>query len=357
MRLLIITQGVDKNDPVFGFFHRWLIEFAKHVESLEVICLYEGVHELPANVRVHSLGKKSAAKNGSLFESAMYAMRFLRLVWKLRNQYDEVFVHMNPEYVLLAGIFWKWWKKRVGLWYLHKSVTLKLRIAEKLVDVIFTASKESFRLPSNKVQIVGHGIDTETFVCNTSVPESDHLRLVTVGRVTRAKNLDVLIEAARVLGENDVKNSLEIIGVPVRSDDVTYAEELAKQISQLHSERVSARVLGSKTQEEVLKLLCGYDMFIHASTGTGSIDKAVLEALACGVPVVSTSEAFKNLLLPSGLYVTEETPEAIASAIMFFVSLPKVEKARIRSLLHDQIAQDYSLSALVPRILGLLEGA
>jgi hypothetical protein len=143
MNLLVTTQIVDSTDPRLGFFHQWLEEFAKHCEHVEVICLYEGTHALPQNVSVHSLGKEKRAAS-----SVAYAYRFLRLSYKLRNQYSAVFVHMNPEYVVLGSVFWCLWNKRIGLWYLHKSVNLKLRLATLLADVIFTASEESFRLKS-----------------------------------------------------------------------------------------------------------------------------------------------------------------------------------------------------------------
>ena len=85
MRLLIVTQTVDSGDPILGFFHRWIEEFAKHTERIEVICLREGFHALPANVRVHSLGKERGAAG-----RATYALHFLSLVWRLRHDYDAL---------------------------------------------------------------------------------------------------------------------------------------------------------------------------------------------------------------------------------------------------------------------------
>ena len=61
MKLLIITQKVDKNDPILGFFHGWVEEFAKNVEKLTVVCLGVGEYDLPQNVQVFSLGKKIGA--------------------------------------------------------------------------------------------------------------------------------------------------------------------------------------------------------------------------------------------------------------------------------------------------------
>ena len=153
MKLLICTQKVSLTDSNLGSFHRWISEFAKHCEQVSVICLEEGRHELPANVHVYSLGKERGTVS-----RVQYAFRFWRQMWRLRGQYDAVFVHMNPEYLIMGGGWWRITHKRVVLWYTHKSVNLRLRIGAFFASVICTASKESFRLSSNKVQVVGHGI-------------------------------------------------------------------------------------------------------------------------------------------------------------------------------------------------------
>ena len=55
MRLLILTQKVDQNDDILGFFHGWIREFSKNFETITVISLGVGEYNLPANVRVLSL--------------------------------------------------------------------------------------------------------------------------------------------------------------------------------------------------------------------------------------------------------------------------------------------------------------
>jgi hypothetical protein len=143
MKLLIITQKVDRTDSVLGFFHRWIEEFAKHCEELNVICLCKGEFNLPNNVKVWSLGKE---ENVSKIK---YLYRFYSLVWRLRKNYDSVFVHMNQVYVILGGLLWRLWKKKISLWYVHRQVSPSLKIAEKMVQVIFTTAPESFGIVSN----------------------------------------------------------------------------------------------------------------------------------------------------------------------------------------------------------------
>ena len=114
MKLLITTQAVDLDDPVLGFFHAWIVTLAARVESVEVICLQEGRHALPKNVHVHALGKRAGKRTG-IGDRFRYTVRLKYLVWKLRHQYDSVFVHMNEEYVLIAGSLWRLFGKRVIL--------------------------------------------------------------------------------------------------------------------------------------------------------------------------------------------------------------------------------------------------
>ena len=231
MNLLIITQKVDKKDPILGFFHRWVLEFAKHCENVIVICLQKGDYDLPENVKVLSLGKELAGKGltsrneveggetlrrqaglcgkRSFLARGKYICIFYKYIWKERKNYDAVFVHMNPIYIILGGCLWALWRKKISLWYTHKKVDIKLHIAEKIVDIIFTASFKSFRLRSKKVRIMGHGIDIENF--KPVVKErSNVFRIVTIGRISPVKDYDTLIMATEILNKNDLKIKIDI---------------------------------------------------------------------------------------------------------------------------------------------------
>lgn len=282
MRLLICTQAVDTEDTVLGFFCRWIEEFAKHAERIEVICLREGKHALPANVRVHSLGK------GNGVSRIKYVLNFYTYIWRLRHDYDTIFVHMNPEYVVLGGPLWRLLGKRIALWYTHKSVNLKLRIAAFLSNVIFTASKESFRLRSGKVRVMGHGIDTDFFSPDASVARGDWI--LSVGRLMPSKRHDLAIRAAALAGRE-----LRVIGDgPERGN----LEVLARALG------ARAHFLGGLTQERLRDEYRTAAYLIHTSE-TGSLDKVVLEALACGLPVRTNDSALKALESANPAYVRE----------------------------------------------------
>lgn len=339
MKLLIVTQTVDSDDPILGFFHRWLEEFALLVEQVEVICLTEGKHVLPKNVHVHSLGKE---RGTPFMHRTVYAKRFLSLITRLRGDYDAVLVHMNPEYVVLGGPLWRQWGKKIGLWYTHKNVNLKLRLAARLADVIFTASPESFRLLSPKVVVTGHGIDLARFRTETFHPLHTPLRLVSVGRASASKRLDLIFKTLEILSKKGIDYTFDLIGASERS---AHLQALAAQLPG------RAHLLGVKTQAELAELLPDYDLFLHASTGTGSLDKAPLEALACGVPALSTSPAFKALLGPYGLFVEEESAERLAEAVVRYRSQ---DVLFLRQKLAETVRNGHALQMLIPKLVANL---
>ena len=320
MRLLIVTQAVDIEDSFLGFFVRWIEEFAKHVERIEVICLKEGKHSLPKNVRVHSLGKERGAAS-----RATYALRFLKLVWKLRHNYDTVFVHMNPEYIMLGGLFWRLWGKSIALWYMHKSVNLKLRIAELFANNIFTASKESFRLESKKVRSMGHGIDTEVFS-----PDSRIVRgtaVLSVGRLSPIKRHDLIIRAAEHFPYN--------VWIAGDGPEHPRLEELSTRLSL--AKRV--QFLGPQTQAQLPDVYRQAGVFVHTSE-TGSLDKVVLEALACGLPVITTAASLADLPVT----VVSPTPGGIGEGVL------AMRQADTQSLV-AYVREQHSLTRLIPNIL------
>jgi len=159
MRVLVVIQKVDRNDEFFGFFHGRLLDFATRCDKVNIICLESGAHDLPASVRVHSLGKESQQSR------LHYLLRFYRLLWLLRHEYDEVFVYLEPLYIVLGGIVWKLLGKRIILWYNHTHRSWRLRAATWLADIVMSPQRERFPLASKKLIVVGGRHELDALVC------------------------------------------------------------------------------------------------------------------------------------------------------------------------------------------------
>ena len=111
----------------------------------------------------------------------------------------------------------------VLLWYCHTATSRTLRIAHRMVDCVVTCSADGFRLPSRKVKIIGHGINTDIFKPAADTSADDTFKIVTVGRLSPIKRCDILIQATQEMvasGASDI--SFTIVGGRERSDTEEY---------------------------------------------------------------------------------------------------------------------------------------
>lgn len=341
MRLLIVTQAVDQGDPVLGFFHRWIEAIAGQAEHVRVICLKEGRHALPANVTVSSLGKESGR---SRFK---YITRFYSYVWKYRNEYDAVFVHMNQEYVLLAGVVWKFLGKKVVLWRNHKKGSLWTTIACALADSVCYTSPAAYVANAKNAVMMPVGIDTDEFVPRDAPRPHSVLFL---GRLDEVKNVHVFTAALTHMYEAGTQFVAGIYGSPTEPNS-KYAHDVRNQAAVLALEGVLS-VHEGVTNAEAAKLFSEYEVYVNL-TPSGSFDKTIGEAMAAGAIVVAMNDAVKSVV-PTELFVADEAPESTARAIAAALDLSPDVRERVRTVSRRYIHEEHSLAKLVAKLMPLL---
>jgi glycosyltransferase involved in cell wall biosynthesis len=208
-----------------------------------------------------------------------------------------------------------------------------------MVRKVFGAS--DYGLPRNSCRhvIVGHGIDTENFRPDTARHHQEG-SLVTVGRMTPVKHYDILL---RALAELPQHCRLRIAGGTFTDRDRKEEKHLQEIIVDL---ALSARVtMGWLAPLEIISLLQGADCLVHACTG--GLDKCVLEAMACGCPVVSSSEAASRVL-PQ---MCRATNAEMADRIRYMISLSSEERAELSCELRQRVVNGHSLQHLIQRLV------
>jgi len=359
MRLLIITQKVDENDDILGFFTGWIAEFAKNCEKVTVICLQKGEFNLPDNVKVLSLGKEqlsAISHQPSALQKLKYIFNFYKYILGERKNYDSVFVHMNQIYVILGGFFWKLAGKKIGLWYAHGSVPSSLKLAEKLTDIVFTSTESGFRLPSKKKKVVGQGIDVNKFkVKSEKLKVGEYLfRIITIGRISPVKDYETLINAVEILAKKGLKLNVDIVGAAGLPEQEKYLAGL-KEMTERKNLSETINFVGAVSNKDIAPRLQSADLFVNMSH-TGSLDKAILEAMACGLPVLTCNEALLEVLgeYKDKLMYPKNNPEALAEKIEHIINMTPAEKGKTSADMREIVVQDHSLKNFIGKIISFL---
>ncbi len=168
---------------------------------------------------------------------------------------------------------------------------------------------------NGRIALVHNGIDLSRFSPNGAPPPSP-FTILCVARLVEKKGLPVLVEACRILRDRQLSFRCEIIG----------KGRMRSQLESLitrWSLRDQVRLLGPKTQMEVREHFRSAHIYVLPSI-VGSdgnqegLPVSIVEALACGLPVVTTPvtgipevvrDGHNGLLVPMG------EPEALANAL------------------------------------------
>jgi len=290
--LLIITQKVDQKDSVLGFFHLWIEEFARRFSKITVICLEKGEVDLPENVKVFSLGKEKFLIHNSRFiilTKLKYIWNFYKFVFKFRHEYDSVFIHMNQEYALLGGIVWRLLNKKTILWRNHPNGNWITNIAVSLMDKVCCTSKESYTAKFKKTKLMPVGIDTGFYTPDENVQKIPN-SILFLGRISTIKHPDVFVEACGILKSKGVNFKATIVG-DCPNEYQEYFEYLKNRAKELFLDNLD--FLNGVPSKETLDWYRRYEIYVNA-TDSGSFDKTILEAMACGSLVVVSNHALKG---------------------------------------------------------------
>jgi glycosyltransferase involved in cell wall biosynthesis len=339
-RLLLFNLATDEKDPILGFTVEWVRALATRVPYVDVITMRSGTTDLPGNVRVYSIGKERG------WTEARRLIEFYRRLGLLLHEqtYDACFAHMQERFAVLAAPLLKLKHIPVTLWYTHPHTPLALRAAIKTVDRVITADSSSCRIQTSKLLATGHGIDTDRFVPDFG--DRSGFRVVAVGRVTPIKRLELLVVAAARL-QSRLRQPLEVrlIG-PTDISDTDYEAALRRQASEMG---IASQVdfVGPLGTDELIAEYQAADAIVSL-TRHGSFDKAAIEGMSCGLPLLTMNPAFAPHLLAAGMPepIEDGSAGALEQAIGQLVDVPVEERRRMGMALRAEVIRAHSLQRL-----------
>lgn len=365
--LLLFNLATDADDPVLGFATEWLNRIARLYDHVDVITMRVGKLAVADNVHVYSVGKERG------YSEARRAAEFYRLLASLlmRRRYIACFAHMMPLFAAMGAPLVKAAGTRLVTWYTHRQVSRTLQIATRMSDRVVTASADSFPIPTDKLRVLGHGIDSDFYRPEyvelidplnpndetggtrprlSQTQESvikDGNYIVQVARLMPIKHQATLLNAIAPLKEARIV----LVGGSPPDTDGNYEHKLR---GLAHGLALGARVAFAGAQPPILVREYYHRACIAVNLSPpGLFDKAALESMMMGLPTIVANPAFNPLLgdhrdllcLPS-----PEDVEGLTERLQKLLGLIPLERLAIGASLRRRTLEQHSLSGLIRRL-------
>jgi colanic acid/amylovoran biosynthesis glycosyltransferase len=277
-------------------------------------------------------------------------------------------VHLHAHFAGMAARTAYWIKQFFGMpfsftahandIFVPRSFAIGLdRLIESASSVVteseYAANYLRARFPQDagKIRSVYNGLDLSSFL-RTDFASPVPL-VISVGRLIEKKGFSDLVTACHILAEAGHNFRCEIIG------EGPLEEDLRAQIER-STLRDKVKLAGAQSQPEIKRRLATASVFALACTtdssgGTDNLPTVIMEAMATGVPVVSTTLAgIPEMVKPgiTGELVPPNAPQELARAIEKFITDP----ARVREFGRKGLAvahEKFSIETSVKSLLSL----
>ncbi|MCB0027279.1 MAG: glycosyltransferase family 4 protein [Anaerolineales bacterium] len=219
------------------------------------------------------------------------------------------------------------------------QMSLKRATAIHCVSADIQEEAMKYDAESHKCHIITPAVDPAYFqpARHPSAPGAG-LKLITTGSLIWRKGFEYLLTSLRLLLDQNIPAQLEIIGDgPERLRLLYTIQDLGlEEAVQLH---------GLLKPEQVLSRLQQADVFLLTSLSEG-ISNAVLEAMACGLAVVSTDCGGMREAITDGqdgLLVPVRDPAAMAKAVTMLWENPE-QRRRLGEQARQRICDQFTLA-------------
>ncbi|MCM8826813.1 MAG: glycosyltransferase [Candidatus Omnitrophica bacterium] len=169
----------------------------------------------------------------------------------------------------------------------------------------------------DKIILNYHGIELDKFPLRNKIMGNGRINILSIGRLVDTKGFDYLIDACQILDRERLNFYCKIVG---------QGELLGRLNRKVKEYNLSDKIefLGEKTQKEIMGLYREATVLVQPSViakngDRDGIPNVILEAMACGVPVISTNiSGIPEVIIDkeTGILVPPNNSIALAKAIL-----------------------------------------
>lgn len=233
-----------------------------------------------------------------------------------------------------------------------EEATLQWMVERSITFANGTALAEKHRRPdASVIETRTTTISKAEIVDRDDTCQGPAIRLLTVSRIDPRKGLRVLPAVVAYLVNGGVDATLDIVGGVVGAPGRAELAEIDRQSAALGiGDRVKCR--GAIPLDELLPSYRGYDVFVLPTLPGEGIPRVLLEAMASGLPIVTTRVAGVPSLITDGLngvLVDAPTVDALSAAIRRVIDDHSLRRRLISA--GRSTAVDHTLEAQAARMM------
>ena len=227
--------------------------------------------------------------------------------------------------------------------------TLKKAAAVHCVSADILANAVGLGLDPEKAVVITPAVDPAVFSSVTENYQNGPIKLITTGSLIWRKGYEYLLMSVKILLDKGIVANLDIIGEGAERNRILFtAQDLD----------ISSQVLlhGKLPPAEVIQQLQQSDIFVLSSLSEG-ISNAVLEAMSCSLPIVTTEcggmrEAVQDGV--QGFVVPVRDPESMAEAVQKLALDPDLRKSMGRAG-RERVLAEFNSQTQIEAFVNLFE--
>ena len=280
------------------------LEFGKNVDLKPIKTFRSNLGEIDDNKFIFKLFNK-------FISTIIFTLKSLKYLHSVRPNIVHLY---SPIYIFTAFYCKVLYGSKIVL-TIHGTDGLRIKkfkflnLILNLTDVNLSLSNKFINEIDNKnLYFLGNGFDSSIFNLNSNYLNNRKNYIVSVGNLRWQKDHLKLIQAFSVFHKNNKLYKLIIVG------EGKLRTKLENQITKLQLEN-NILLVGKKNQKQIARLLNLSKIFVLSSLTEGS-PKVIFEAMACGLPILSTDvgDIRSNTGDESG-YIVENDINSLANGL------------------------------------------
>ncbi|MHA1781095.1 MAG: glycosyltransferase family 4 protein [Candidatus Thorarchaeota archaeon] len=196
-----------------------------------------------------------------------------------------------------------------------------------------------YGLPEEKISVIRNGVDIDLFRPAAIQPDDDYIDFVFVGRLSPDKGVDILLDAFKKYHKENKKTRLVLVG-----------DGILKYSLDNYEDGESIHWVGTVPHSHIPSILRKADAFVIPQN-IGGLGMSVLEAMSCGLPVITTAvgETKRLVNANAGILIEPNNVDAVVDA-MRQISEDEKGRRKIGREARKRIKKHYSWKAQIEMV-------